>query len=311
MQCITDKKLYFGLTTNLTLMTKEIAEYFVHVPNLSIVCSVDGPEEIHDASRGYINGNGTYKDVIKGLNILKKELEKVESPSLTINYNAVYMVPYNKEKLHMIDENFKELCRVTKKSSYNITYPTGGTIPEDLEKMISHTNENTMWEWMQDVAKECDSLNNIKDRGIVDSLVLIHNRSLTEKASCTIPMNACCIPGTRRLYIDTRGDMYVCERINKSPKIGNINSGLDIETIKTKYYYEYSDKSIKHCSNCWAAKMCPFCFSDRMTEDGISENAHMYCDQAKDHLKRQFSLYHEILEKDSEKLDMLNTIVIK
>lgn len=82
-------------------------------------------------------------------------------------------------------------------------------------------------------------------------------------------------------------------------------------TIMSKYYYEYSDKSIKYCANCWAAKMCPFCYADRMTENGISDNAHLHCAEARNHLKKQFSLYHEILENNPQKLEVLNKYEIK
>lgn len=57
-ESITDKEVFFGFTTNLTLMTRDKAEYLARIPNLSIVCSIDGPEEIHDANRVYCNGNG-------------------------------------------------------------------------------------------------------------------------------------------------------------------------------------------------------------------------------------------------------------
>lgn len=308
---ITEKELHFGFTTNLTLMTKEKAEYLVRIPNLHIVCSIDGPEEIHNMNRVYAGGGGTYRDVVRGLKFLKEALTQVEQPSVTINFNAVYMVPYKREKLEAIDMLLNEFCKITKNSTYIITYPTSGTIPKEYDALIPNNGDSSMWEWMADIARECEDLEEIKARGIVDSLITVHNRTLTEVASGVIPMNACCIPGTRRLYIDTEGDMYVCERINKSPKIGNVNSGIDINTIMSKYYYEYSDKSIKYCANCWAAKMCPFCYADRMTENGISDNAHLHCAEARNHLKKQFSLYHEILENNPQKLEVLNKYEIK
>ena len=292
-------------------MTKEKAEYLVRIPNLHIVCSIDGPEEIHNMNRVYAGGGGTYRDVVRGLKFLKEALTQVEQPSVTINFNAVYMVPYKREKLEAIDMLLNEFCKITKNSTYIITYPTSGTIPKEYDALIPNNGDSSMWEWMADIARECEDLEEIKARGIVDSLITVHNRTLTEVASGVIPMNACCIPGTRRLYIDTEGDMYVCERINKSPKIGNVNSGIDINTIMSKYYYEYSDKSIKYCANCWAAKMCPFCYADRMTENGISDNAHLHCAEARNHLKKQFSLYHEILENNPQKLEVLNKYEIK
>lgn len=308
---ITEKELHFGFTTNLTIMTREKAEYLVRIPNMHIVCSIDGPEEIHNMNRVYANGEGTYGDVVRGLEFLKEALKHVENSSVTINFNAVYMVPYKREKLEAIDMLLNEFCKITKDSNYIITYPTSGTIPQEYEALIPRNGDSSMWEWMANIAYECDRLEEIKDRSVVDSLITVHKRTLTEKASSIIPMNACCIPGTRRLYIDTEGDMYVCERINKSPKIGNVNTGIDINTIMSKYYYEYSDKSIKYCANCWAAKMCPLCYADRMTEDGISDNAHLHCNEARNHLKKQFSLYHEIMENDPQKLGALNKYDVK
>lgn len=43
--------LSFSFTTNLTLMTDEIADYLASVPGMNIVLSIDGPEDIHNASR--------------------------------------------------------------------------------------------------------------------------------------------------------------------------------------------------------------------------------------------------------------------
>lgn len=304
---ITDKKVFFGFTTNLTLMTEEIASYLVNVPNLNMICSIDGPEEIHDSSRVYMDGGGTYKDAMRGYNILKKAINDAENCNMNVNFNAVYMVPYDKSKLYKIDDNFRELCKITPHSTYNITYPTNGTIPKELEEY--EVNDSSMWEWIKSMAIESEDLAALKNKGVIDALSTVHQRLLTKQASLRMPMNGCCIPGSRRLYVDTKGDLYVCERINKSPKIGNILTGFDLETIFTKYFIEYSERSIKHCANCWAAKMCPFCYASRMDLDGIAKNAHAFCEYFKEHLKEQFSLYYEILEKDPKKLEILNEIV--
>ena len=306
---ITNREVHFGFTTNMTLMTKEIAEYLVQVPNMSMICSLDGPEDVQNASRVYANGEGTFQDVIKGLNYLREVIANTENDTFNLNFNAVYMVPYNKEKLYRIDEMFKDLCNITKNSSYSISYPTFGTVPTELEALYPPEKGNTMWEWMSDMVKKCDSIADLKLSSIMESLAVIHQRQLSIQAMTNIPMNSCCIPGARRLYIDTKGNMYVCERIDKSPKIGNILNGLDMDTIFEKYFYEYSDKSIEHCKNCWAAKMCPLCYADRMTEEGIASNAHAYCNQVKEHLKRKFILYHEILEVEPQKLDILNSLI--
>ena len=306
---ITNKEVHFGFTTNMTLMTREIAEYLVQIPNMSMICSIDGPEDVQNAARVYANGKGTYQDVIKGLGYLREAIANSDNDTFNISFNAVYIVPHSKEKLRRIDEMFKDLCNITEDAHYTISYPTSGTVPTELNAAYPPEEGNTMWEWMCDMAKECDSIDVLKHKGITEALSTIHDRHLTMQAMTEIPMNACCVPGARRLYIDTKGNMYVCERINKSPMIGNIVQGIDMDTIFEKYFYEYSTKSIEHCKNCWAVKMCPFCYADRMTENGIADDAHAYCEQAKQHLKRKFVLYHEILEEDPQKLYFLNNIV--
>jgi uncharacterized protein len=62
--------LSYSMTTNLVLMTPEIAGYLASVEGFSVVCSIDGPKEIHDANRLAINGNGSFDQAVRGLRYL-------------------------------------------------------------------------------------------------------------------------------------------------------------------------------------------------------------------------------------------------
>lgn len=53
------RNLYFNLTTNLSLMTEEIANYLAAIPHFSIAVSIDGPAECN-AARVYANGSETF-----------------------------------------------------------------------------------------------------------------------------------------------------------------------------------------------------------------------------------------------------------
>ena len=50
-QIIKGKELTFSFSTNLTLVTPEIAAYVAGVEGMSVLASIDGPEGIHDAYR--------------------------------------------------------------------------------------------------------------------------------------------------------------------------------------------------------------------------------------------------------------------
>jgi len=60
----------FGMTTNGTLVTEEIADY-LKKHNVRVSVSIDGPEDIHNISRRYKDNTSTYSDVLNGIAILK------------------------------------------------------------------------------------------------------------------------------------------------------------------------------------------------------------------------------------------------
>ena len=55
--------------------------------------------------------------------------------------------------------------------------------------------------------------------------------------------------------------------------------------------------------------MCPVCYADRMNEEGISEKAHDNCESMRNNIRNQFSLYYSVLEKNPEKLSVLNNSI--
>jgi len=62
-----NKECTFSMTTNLTLLSKEIALYLLTIPQFSVVGSIDGNKEVHNQNRVYKNGKGSYNAAILGL----------------------------------------------------------------------------------------------------------------------------------------------------------------------------------------------------------------------------------------------------
>lgn len=71
------KKLTFTITTNGSLLTKEVAKY-LYDHDVSIVVSLDGPKEIQDRSRRFAaDGRGTFETVRKNLEEIQREYPEV------------------------------------------------------------------------------------------------------------------------------------------------------------------------------------------------------------------------------------------
>ena len=101
-------ELTFSFTTNLTLMTPEIANFLVQIPGMNIVLSLDGPQEIHNTARVYANNKPTFEDAMRGLTHLTDAIKR-HSSSTNLTVNSVFMPPYSVEKLEYINNFFENL----------------------------------------------------------------------------------------------------------------------------------------------------------------------------------------------------------
>ena len=65
------QKVANSFQTNATKLTPAWACFF-RANNIQVGISIDGPAHLHDSHRSYLSGKGSYKDVIKGLSLLKE-----------------------------------------------------------------------------------------------------------------------------------------------------------------------------------------------------------------------------------------------
>ena len=66
-----DIRVDYGLNTNLTLLTEEMAEFFSR-HNFNVHISIDGYREAHDRTRKYHGGKGSFDDVMEKVELYRK-----------------------------------------------------------------------------------------------------------------------------------------------------------------------------------------------------------------------------------------------
>ena len=66
-----DMKIEYGVNTNLTLLTEEIAEFFTR-NDIAVYISIDGYRKAHNRTRKYHNGVGSFDDIIEKMAIYRK-----------------------------------------------------------------------------------------------------------------------------------------------------------------------------------------------------------------------------------------------
>ena len=97
------------------------------------------------------------------------------------------------------------------------------------------------------------------------SLTVMRLRHLDTK-SALLPYTNTCVPGMK-LSIRTDGTVDICERINSTFPIGDLEHGLDMDAI-SRIIRMYNESVTAECEGCDAKNNCPLCFAYTRTGAG-------------------------------------------
>lgn len=313
------RNLYFNLTTNLSLMTEEIANYFAAIPHFSLAVSIDGPAECN-AARVYANGSETFPDVERGLHLICHAFNKV-GKSLTIS--SVLTPPYDFEKLDRMNKYIEDFPEMPKDSSVVITYPSAGTYDSDAYVKTINNNPRywdlgafdplAKWQLTQAIRNSLswDHTNNLYFRTLIEAMTRIKNRfASSEPALRTGIIEACCVPAVRKLYVHTDGELSICERIGSSPSVGTISTGVNKEVVLKKYIDDYLTASKPLCENCWAYNICPMCYSECYSQNGVNiKEKSSKCKSCRTYTYLMLGTFCTLMEERPEIMETLNHTV--
>jgi uncharacterized protein len=233
-------------------LNDKIADFLI-VNDFSIAVSIDGPREEHDRNRIYKNGNGTFSDIMKNIKpLVDRKYEKIHS-----------LAVFDVKSDHFRLQEFFNRSDIPQLSS--VSMPTPGTGCNYYDQF---TEEDYVQFRQQEERAFTDYLDNLKDRperisffdhvfGIYSNKLVYTVPSLIDRNNFFVPFSGACIPG-RKLFVDTSGDYHLCERINSSFPIGNVDKGLDL--LKIRQFLENYISHLDHCSSCNAQRLCSKCY---------------------------------------------------
>lgn len=265
------KKITFNLTTNGTLLTKRIIEYFIS-KNVRIVISLDGPQSIQNTNRVFINGSGTFEAVYKNLSMIQQCYPDYYKSNLSFN-----TVLDPKNSFNCINQYFSS-DPLFRESSFN-----SSIISTRYKKESLDYSENFETELNYEIFKLYLSKMGKISAGDASKLLKGQyeniNRKLGGKQNSIIDntntkahRSGPCIPG-KRLFLNCEGTFFPCERVSESSdsmKIGSVYSGIDVQ--KCSKLLNIGKISEERCKKCWAFWFCNLCAGDADDLQGLSEN---------------------------------------
>ena len=247
----------YNLTTNGTLMTEEMVKFFLKY-DVSVLISIDGPKEIHDESRKFaISGEGSFDVIMKNVITLTKkhpEFEKLLSFNMVINPQNDY------DYINSIKSNYNEIRNINIKSSMiDDINSIEKTIASEEYMIKQNYNYFLAFLFLFDRIHKRKVLSTAYEY-IVDLKNKINEMEYRSEIPDIIAPGGPCIPGQLRLFVNTDGMFFPCERVSEtseSMNIGNVMTGINIE--KARILLNVGLLTEIDCLNCWAFSMCGVC----------------------------------------------------
>jgi len=221
------------LNTNGTLINNDIAE-FLHKNRVVVSLSLDGPEKIHNLTRKYISGKGTFKDVLKGYQILKKHNVEV-GISCTVG-------EHNIDELETILEWIE--------SNFSIS-----SIGFNLLIQSNINDFNKLYQYADKAAEKligCFQL--CREKGIYEERIMRKVRAFVEGYILYSDCGGC----GQQIVIDPEGNIGVCHAFCGTKEFF-VSETKDINFHNHQYWKEWRYRSplvMPQCIDCIALGIC-------------------------------------------------------
>jgi uncharacterized protein len=231
------KNFRFTLTTNGVLIDDDVID-FANREMHNVVLSLDGRKEIHDTSRRFLDGRGSY-DLI--LPKFRKLVDRRGGKGYYIRGTYTHRnTDFTSDILHMADLGFTELSMEPVVSKEGEPYAlTSSDLPE-----LGRQYE----------ILACEMLKRKKEgRGFT----FYHFMLDLDGGPCIYKRVAGCGSGTEYLAVTPAGDLYPCHQFVGDPAfiMGNLWDGV-INTEKREEFSGCNVYTRPECRACWARFYC-------------------------------------------------------
>lgn len=281
------KAISFSITTNGTLLTREIAG-FLKENGVSVCISIDGPREVHDRNRPYASGRGSYADVERGIGYLMENKGGFPvAARVTLGNGAVDV---RKTFDHLRGLGFDEVGFAPASAAEGSPSALTG---EELHAAL---------EAFRDLAD--GYVDDVRERRIPvfsnmsQILALIHRGD---------PMPYPCGAGIGMLAVDPAGTFHPCHRLcGIGDSFGSPITGIP-EEVRTRFLDGARRRRESACDACWAKNFCSGgCYHDAYLRQGslFAPSTH-YCRWIKELFLLGLQTYVRIQNETPTFLDVM------
>lgn len=252
-----DVDVLYNITTNGTLLNEEYAKFLTD-NNFVISVSFDGSKENHDRNRVFANGTGSFDVIYSNLKRFKENYPDYPTIRLLLVQDYYTDMLANDKFFEENANIIPNVAMVNFVSSTNTSYFDNVT-QENIATYFDQYN--------QLIQKYIDLT--IADKKFSSYLYMMMGMSLfiangrprvNDSKIPMLPFTSACIPGMK-ISVRTDGTYDMCERVNSTLPIGDIDNDINNEVVKD-IITDYNDKVTKSCHVCPISTICGACYSN-------------------------------------------------
>ena len=272
----TGKKVVISLTTNGTLLDREIID-FIHNHKIAVALSLDGPVDLHDTNRPFAGGNGSYAGIVARL---KPLLAGATAP-------VAARVTLTPDQWHRVEEVFFHLLQL---GCHEVGIAPASPVRQDL--LPDRNQEEALFRGFAALASAFVVAANtgriLPFSNMVELLGRLH-RGETKAISCGA--------GYGYLAVDAGGSFYICHRLSgeESFHVGDIASGADAVRIRSALEAVTCGRG-ELCNRCWARTLCAGgChYENHLRENRLEQSPGGSCDFIRTWFRTGMEVYAEL-----------------
>jgi uncharacterized protein len=253
-----------GLQTNTTLVDDEWARHLARY-NFLVGVSIDGPPEVHDRYRTFVNGRGAHADVMRGLECLKRNRVEYNVLTLVSRSNVdrpVEIYHYLRDELGVKFHQYIECVEFEQDGSLQPFAISGQEWGDFLCAVYD--------EWIR-----CDDTRRVSVR-LFDSILTLAVDGYANV--CALGQDC-----SNYLVVEHNGDIYPCDfYVRPDLKLGNIMEDSWESLLNSPVYAEFGARKRKwseKCESCEYLRYCSGCCpKNRPTQGQDPSKLSVLCD---------------------------------
>lgn len=237
----------FEVSTNGTLLSPHVVDWLI-ANDITLFLSLDGAERVQNRQRKTSSGLGSFKQIIDALHYIKSVSceyfqNKVNIMMTVVDVSEMPIIAtewYDDEllrtklplRISMVAPNYaKGVQKVDVDQSTALYLSLLDAYEQHPEhSLIKVFFERLLAEWM--------------DRPIFDI-----------NSPLDFPT---CVPNNQKVYIDSYGEVGICEKVPDKYRIGDVKNGIDWKLVN-RQADDLSRIILSRCAKCPIARLCSIC----------------------------------------------------